>query len=43
MGLIVYDDGGDDNDRCDDSNADDCGEGDVTNADDDDENYCDYD
>ena len=38
MGLIVYDGGGDDNDCCDDH-----GEGDVTDAYDDNENYCDYD
>ena len=42
MGLIVYDHECDENDCCDDPNVSDCGEGDVTNAYDDDENYCDY-
>ena len=39
----AYDDGGDDNDCCDDPNVNDCGKGDVDDAYDDNENYCDYD
>ena len=42
MGLIVYDDGGNENDCCDDANVNDCGEGGVTDAYDDNESYCAY-